>query len=106
MSDLLPTLRGTWARLPSAASRLVRDGLGLVVPRNEVLQADLRAAGIEPVDGEGRHADFHALRYTFCRLMGEVLPIQKVKVLMRHSTIKLTADPHTQLGIDGLRGCE
>jgi integrase len=100
--DLLPTLRPLWERLPAPSSRLIRDGLGLTVPRNEVLQADLRAAGIEPVDAEGRHADFHALRYTFCRLMGEVLPIQKVKVLMRHSTIKLTADLYTQLGIDDL----
>ena len=59
-------------------------------------------AGIAPVDAYGRHADFHSLRYTFCRLMGEVLPIQKVKVLMRHGTIGLTADLYGKLGIDDL----
>jgi hypothetical protein len=48
----------------------------------------------------GRHADFHSFRYTFCSLMGRILPIQKVKVLMRHSTITLTADLYLDLGID------
>lgn len=66
------------------------------------LNADLAAAGIPKVDARGRHADFHSFRYTFCSLMGRVLPIQKVKVLMRHSTIKLTADLYTDLGIDDL----
>ena len=54
------------------------------------------------MDDYGRHADFHSFRYTFCRLMGEVLPIQIVKVLMRHQTIGLTADLYGKLGIDDL----
>jgi integrase len=57
---------------------------------------------VASVDAYGRHAHFHSLRYTFCRLMGEVLPIQKVKVLMRHATISLTADLYGKLGIDDL----
>ena len=42
------------------------------------------------------------MRYTFCRLMEEVQPIQIVKVLMRHATIALTADLYGKLGIDDL----
>jgi hypothetical protein len=38
--------------------------------------------------------------------MGERYPIQKVKELMRHSTIKLTADLYTDLGMtDVAEGC-
>ena len=62
----------------------------------------MRKVGIPTVDGNGRHADFHSLLYTFCRLMGEVLPIQIVKVLMHHATIALTADLYGTLGIDDL----
>ncbi len=100
--DLQPILAPIWSRLRSASSRLVGDGLGIAVPRHETLHADLTRAKIERVTEDGRHADFHSFRYTFCRIMGEVLPIQKVKVLMRHSTIKLTADLYGELGIDDL----
>ncbi len=41
-------------------------------------------------------ADFNRFRYTFCTFVGMKLPIQKVKILMRHSTIQRTAN----LGID------
>jgi site-specific recombinase XerD len=95
--DLLPVIVPIWDALPNPTDRLFP-----VIPRARTFRHDLRRAAIERIDAEGRHADFHALRYTFCRLMGEVLPIQKVKVLMRHSTIKLTADLYTVLGIDDL----
>jgi integrase len=98
--DLLPTM----ARLAFLAprARLVKDGLGCAVPMVETLYDDLARAKIPRIDAHGRHADFHSFRYTFCRLMGEVLPIQLVKVLMRHRTISLTADLYGQLGIDDL----
>jgi hypothetical protein len=51
-------------------------------------------------DERGRWADFHSFRYTFCTFLGKTLPIQKVKILMRHSTIQLTADLYTDLGLD------
>jgi hypothetical protein len=57
-------------------------------------------AGIADQDAEGRWVDFHSLRYTFCRLTAEVLPIQVVKRLMRHSTLQLTADLYGELGIE------
>ncbi|MFO0878158.1 MAG: hypothetical protein U0840_12480 [Gemmataceae bacterium] len=100
---LQPILAPIWARLRSASSLLrADDGLGVALPHHETLHADLAWAQVERITEDGRHADFHSFRYTFCRLKGEVLPIQKVKVLMRHSTIKLTADLYGELGIDDL----
>lgn len=98
--DLAPVLAAAWEKLPTATSKLVKDGLAVSVPRHETLHRDLERAGIARIDELGRHADFHSFRYTFCRLMGERLPIQKVKVLMRHSTIKLTADLYCELGME------
>jgi integrase len=63
-------------------------------------RADLLLAGIERKDHRGRQADFHGLRYTFCRLVGATLPIQKVRLLMRHANIKTTCDIYLDLGID------
>jgi integrase len=85
---------------PLGANQRLLDGLGMRrVPHCDSLRRDMRRAGIPPVDERGRHADFHALRYTFCRLLSEKLPIQFVKVMMRHATLALTADLYGQLGI-------
>ena len=100
--DVLPTMRRVAGNLVPDGS-LVRDALGMRgVPGCRTLYKDMARAGIPLVDAYDRHADFHSLRYTFCRLMGEVLPIQIVKVLMRHATIALTADLYGKLGIDDL----
>jgi len=72
------------------------------VPHVVTLHADLERAGIPRQDAEGRWADFHSLRYTFCRLMAERFPISTVKWLMRHSTLKLTTDLYGELGIEDL----
>lgn len=99
--DAMATVRPVWDTLPTPTSRLLTSPLlPLAVPSHQTVTADLRRAGIAKVDGEGRYADFHSLRYTFCRLMAEQLPIQVVKVLMRHSSIKLTADLYGALGIE------
>jgi hypothetical protein len=50
------------------------------------------------VDERGRHADFHSLRYPFCTWMSRRHPIEVVQRLMRHSTVKLTADLDADLG--------
>lgn len=99
--DALAAVRPVWETLPLPTSRAVRSPLlpgG--VPKIATFDADLRRAGIPKADAEGRRADFHSLRYTFCRLMAEALPVQVVKVLMRHSSIKLTADLYLSLGIE------
>jgi integrase len=103
LPDLVPLLLPAWRALPTPTSRLIGPGgLAPKVPRHTTVHADLWRAGIPRVDGAGRHADFHSFRYTFCRLLSETMPIQKVKVLMRHSSITLTADLYGQLGIDDI----
>jgi integrase len=102
-------IRARWERLPSPTSplfgtnserRRVKNQKRTVVPHAATLAEDLRAAGVSREDDQGRRADFHSFRYTFCRLMGERLPIQKVKTLMGHSTIKLTADLYGELRME------
>ncbi|MFN0129658.1 MAG: tyrosine recombinase XerC [Verrucomicrobiales bacterium] len=70
------------------------------LPRMNRMRQDLAAAGIAPIDAQGRHVDFHALRHTFCtRLALANTPIQVAMKLMRHSDPKLT----TQVYLDGGR---
>ena len=75
-------------------------GWTAMYPRTRTLYRDLLAAGIRRINPDGRRLDFHSFRYFFCKELGERLPIQKVKTLMRHSTIKLTADLYGQLGME------
>ncbi len=51
-----------------------------------------------PVDGAGRHADFHSLRHTFISNLaaGGVHP-KTAQTLARHSTITLTMDRYTHV---------
>jgi integrase len=100
LPDCADLLRPLW-EAAKPGERIFPSGKGRAgIATHVTLNADLAAAGIPKVDARGRHADFHSFRYTFCSMMGRVLPIQKVKVLMRHSTISLTADLYTDLGID------
>lgn len=76
MRRVLPTLLAQLPLVPALAAELHRqrparfavghrvfpDGL----PRMTRVHADFARAGIETVDKEGRRADFHSLRYTFC----------------------------------------
>jgi integrase len=67
-----------------------------LMPRMNVFRADLKAAGIEPTDAEGRHADFHALRMTFQMfLMNNGTAPRVIQELMRHSDMKLTTKNYT-----------
>jgi integrase len=67
-----------------------------LMPRMNVFRADLKAAGIEPTDAEGRHADFHALRMTFQMfLTNNGTAPRVVQELMRHSDMKLTTKNYT-----------
>jgi integrase len=76
------------------------DPLFPTVPRVQTLYADLAAAGVPRVRPDGRKLDFHALRYFFATQMANRLPIQKVKVLMRHRTIQMTIDLYADLGLE------
>ncbi|NLS91344.1 MAG: tyrosine-type recombinase/integrase [Planctomycetaceae bacterium] len=61
----------------------------------EVLQADLEAAGLPTVDGQGRVVDFHALRYTYNHLLSSRgVDLGTRQKLMHHSTPELTANTY------------
>lgn len=69
----------------------------------EMLYADLRDAGIEPVADDGSVVDFHGQRVTFitelARTGSSPAAVQK---LARHSDYNLTLRTYTRLGIDEL----
>jgi integrase len=54
--------------------------------------SDLKAAGIERKDPDGRSIDVHSLRKTFGTMLSRAgIPLTTVQRLMRHSTPLLTA---------------
>ena len=65
-----------------------------------MIRVDLEAAGIAYRDSAGRVADFHALRHTAGTLLNSkgVHP-KAIQAFMRHSTITLTMDRYTHVGI-------
>jgi len=107
LPDCAEALRPVWERLKRPTDRLFVDRYGrCAVPHMVTLHEDLVAAGVARQDARGRWADFHSLRYFFCTQMGNRYPIQKVKELMRHSTITLTVDLYTDLGMtDVMESC-
>jgi integrase len=70
------------------------------MPRTRTHHKDLRRAKIPRQDGEGRWIDFHSFRYFFCTLLARKLPIQVVRMLMRHRNIRETCDLYMDLGLD------
>jgi integrase len=69
----------------------------------KMIRFDLKNAGIEYRTDDG-DADFHALRHSYCTLLGksgaDLIVSQK---LMRHSKSELTANYYTHLYVDDLR---
>jgi integrase len=63
---------------------------------------DLGRAGIVSPDATGRIVSFHSLRYFFCTLLARKLPIQWVRLLMRHKNINTTCRIYMDLGLDDL----
>ncbi len=58
------------------------------------------AAGIEYEDAAGRFADFHSLRHSFASILNQSGVSPKVaQSLLRHSTISLTMDTYTHIGL-------
>jgi integrase len=69
------------------------------VPTLETLERDLKKAGIPYRDAEGRQADFHSLRYTFCTLLALAnVPIRTAMELMWHKDPRLTLQIYTEAG--------
>jgi integrase len=66
----------------------------------EMLRKDLEVAGIPYQDETGRYADFHSLRHCFASILGQSGVSPKVaQSLLRHSTIGLTMDTYTHIGL-------
>ncbi len=66
------------------------------IPRASRLKVDAERNGIAYRDGQGRYADFHALRYTWATFLQRNGIAQRFAMkLMRHSDIKLTAKVYT-----------
>ena len=65
-----------------------------------MLRLDLDAAGVAHVDTAGRVFDFHALRHQFLSDLARAgVHPKEAQALARHSTITLTMDRYTHLGI-------
>ena len=96
LPDLLPTLR----RL--CKGKRPTDRLFPTRQYYVTFDAALARAGIAKVSEDGRRLNFHCLRYTFCTLLAGKLPLKAVQRLMRHATLKRTADLYLQLELDSL----
>jgi integrase len=82
------------------AGKQATDRIFPSVPIQRTFNRDLERAGISKKEDRGRRADFHSLRYFFCTLTGRTLPIQVVRVLMRHKDIRTTCNLYMDLGLD------
>ena len=95
LPDLLPTLRRVWpARRPQPDSS----------PSNNPtppLTSTWQGRNLKVAE-DGRRLNFHCLRYTFCTLLAGKLPLKAVQRLMRHASLKQTADLYLQLDLDSL----
>jgi integrase len=76
------------------------DRLVHVPTDQRTLYADLKRANVSRFDDSHRRLDFHSFRYYFCTLLARSLPIQKVRLLMRHRDIRTTCNLYMDLGID------
>ena len=74
-------------------------------PNARTFGRDLKAAGVEPRNDEGRVVDFHVLRVTFVsRLATAGVHPRIAQALARHSSIELTMRAYTDLALLDLRG--
>ena len=70
----------------------------------EMLNRDLKAAGIPYRDDKGRYFDFHSLRGTYItQLIKDGANPRIVQLLARHSTVTLTLERYTSMDAGDLR---
>jgi integrase len=71
----------------------------------QMLHADLRRCGIEPVDDQGRVVDTHSLRHGYISALARSgVPVKVVQTLARHSDPKLTLGIYSHLSAFDLHG--
>jgi hypothetical protein len=78
------------------ASRPGQRLLFASIPRCDTLREDLKRAGIEYKDAEGRQADFHSLRHATSTHLGASHAAPRAQMsMMRHQDMKLTMGTYT-----------
>jgi integrase len=91
-------------QLPAIAPTMPADTPVFDVPAGlvQILDRDLKLAGIPKRDERGRTVDVHALRHTFGTLLskGGVAP-RTAQAAMRHSSIELTMNVYTPIVSSG-----
>ena len=100
--DVLPLRSDTAAELQAFMAAKMPAAPAFAMPnRDRTIRAfkkDLKAAGIEYLDGAGRVADFHSLRHTAGTLLAATGAHPKVaQSLMRHSDINLTMSRYSHV---------
>ena len=102
---LHPVLVSGLAALQPAKATAGDFVFGKLVPRSSVFNVHLTAAGIPKVDSQGRVADFHSLRHTFCTILHRAgVPQREAMELMRHNDPRLTATTYADASLFSLRG--
>ena len=67
---------------------------------SEMIQKDLKRAGVPYIDDRGHYADFHSLRKTFITNLSRAgVSPKTAQLLARHSDINLTMNTYTMLGV-------
>jgi integrase len=94
--DLVSELIKLLAQLPPNENKL----LAHLMPKMSVFKSDLKAAGIEFLNAEGKRADFHSLRHTLATNLARAGTSPRIAMeVMRHSDIKLTTKTYTDAGL-------
>ena len=71
----------------------------------QMLHADLRRCGIEPVDAQKRVVDTHSLRHGYISALARAgVPLKVAQTLARHSDPKLTMNIYAHLSVHDLHG--
>jgi integrase len=71
----------------------------------QMLKTDLRRAGIDPVDGDGRVVDMHSLRHGYITALAKAgVPVKVLQTLARHSDPRLTLNIYTHLSVFDISG--
>src|SRR5208337_5177677 len=80
------------------AERCAESGRVGWLPDMDQFRKDLAAAGIPYLDGQGRRADFHALRHTLATNLARCGVLPRVAMeFMRHSEMRLTNKTYTDV---------
>ncbi len=115
--ELKPWLKGRKVTEPAFTmpylgnvARMLRDDMAYArityyktitpgVERRKMRQGDFLRA----IDGDGRYADFHALRATYITMLArENVPVKTLQTLARHSDPKLTLNTYATMGISDM----